>query len=55
MSLDAVCLVKQIFGKCFCYFDMNYVADLLQLHLQLDAIRVTVRERVNFFELGFYC
>ena len=44
MKFDALYLVKLIFGKYFCYFDENCVADLLQLHLQLDAIRVPVRE-----------
>ena len=48
VNLDAVkfhafYLVKLIFGKYFRYFDANRVADLLQL----DAIRVLVRERVN--------
>ena len=43
VNFDALYLVKVIFGKYFCYFDANRVADLLQL----DAIRVPVRERVN--------
>ena len=47
VNFDALYLVKLIFGKYFCYFDANSVADLLQLHLQLDAIRVPVHERVN--------
>ena len=42
VKFDALYLVKLIFGKYFCYFDAN--ADLLQLHLQLDAILVLVRE-----------
>ena len=45
VNFDALYLVKLIFGKYFCYFDLNRVADLLQLHLQLDAIRIPVRER----------
>ena len=47
VKFDAFYLVKLIFGKYFCYLDANCVANLLQLHLQLDAIRVLVRERVN--------
>ena len=47
VKLDAFYLVKLIFGKYFRYFDENLVADLLQLHLQLEAICVLVRERVN--------
>ena len=52
VNLDAVIfgafyLAKLVFGKYFCYFDANRVADLLQLHLQLDAIHVPVRERAN--------
>ena len=47
VKFDAFYLVKLIFGECFSYFDANCVADLLNLHLQLDAIRVPVRERVN--------
>ena len=43
VKFDAFYLVKLIFGKYFSCFD----ADLLQLHLQLDTIRVLVRERVN--------
>ena len=39
--------VKLIFGKYFCYFDANCVTDLIQLHLQLDAIHVLVHERVK--------
>ena len=31
----------------FSYFDANHVANLLQLHLQLAAIRVLVGERVK--------
>ena len=42
VNFDSLYLVKLIFGKYF-YFDANRVADLLQL----DAIRVPVRERVN--------
>ena len=44
VKFDTFYLVKLIFGKYFRYFDANRVADLLQLHLQLDAIRVPVRE-----------
>ena len=47
VKFEAFYLVKLIFGKYFRYFDANRVADLLQLHLQLDAIRVLVHERVN--------
>ena len=47
VKFDAFYLVKLIFGKYFRYFDANRVADLLQLHLQLDTIRVPVCERVN--------
>ena len=47
VKFDAFYLVKLIFGKYFRYFDANRVADLMQLHLQLDAIRVLVHERVN--------
>ena len=45
VNLDALYLVKLIFVKC--YFDTNCITDLMQLHLQLDVIRVPVRERVN--------
>ena len=44
VKLDAFYLVKLIFGKYFHYFDANRIANLLQLHLQLDTIRVLVRE-----------
>ena len=47
VKFDAFYLVKLIFGKYFCYFDANHVADLLQLHLQLDSIHFLARERVN--------
>ena len=47
VKFDAFYLLKLIFGKYFHYFDANLVANLLQLHLQLDAIRVRVRERVK--------
>ena len=47
VKFNAFYLVKLIFGIYFCYFDENRVADLLQLHLQLDAIRVLVCERVK--------
>ena len=47
VKFDAFYRVKLIFGKYFSYFDANRVADLLQLHLQLDSICVLVRERVN--------
>ena len=47
LNLDALYLVKLIFGEYFCYFDLNSVAVLLQLQLYLDANRVLVRERVN--------
>ena len=44
VKFDAFYLVKLIFGKYFRYFDVNRFADLLQLHLQLDAIHVLVCE-----------
>ena len=44
VEFDAFYLVKLIFGKYFRYFNANHVADLLQLHLRLDAISVPVRE-----------
>ena len=47
VKFDTFSLVKLIFGKYFHYFDGNRAADLLKLHLQLDAIRVLVRETVN--------
>ena len=59
VKFDAFYFVKLIFGKYFHYLDANRVADLLQLHLQLDAICVVVRKRVNlrflnaFGEKGF--
>ena len=48
VKFDAFYLIKLIFGKYFSYFDANRVADLLQLHLQLDAIRVPVCKRVKW-------
>ena len=42
VNFDPLFLVKLVFGKYF-YFNANRVADLLQLR----AIRVPVRERVN--------
>ena len=47
VKFDVFYLVKLIFGKYFRYFDANRVADLLQMHLQLYAIRILVCERVN--------
>ena len=47
LNLDALYLVKLIFGEYFCYFDSNCVAVLLQLQLYLDANHVLVQERVN--------
>ena len=47
VKLDALYLVKLIFGEYFCYFDSNRIAVLLQLQLYLDANHVLVRERVN--------
>ena len=47
LNLDALYLVKLIFGEYFCYFDSNRIAVLLQLQLYLDANRVPVPERVN--------
>ena len=49
VKFDALYLVKLIFGKYF-YFNANRVADLLQL----EAIRVPVRERVNRKSRHFY-
>ena len=43
VKFDTLYHVKLIFGKYFRYFDVNRVADLLQL----DTIRVSVRKRVN--------
>ena len=43
VKFDAFYRVKLIFGKYFRYFDANRAAGLLQL----DAIRVPVRERVK--------
>ena len=43
VKFDAFYLVKLIFGKYFRYFNEYRITDLLQLHLQLDAIRVLVR------------
>ena len=37
MNLDALYLVKLIFGKYFCYSDSNCVTASLQLQLYLDA------------------
>ena len=50
VNLDALYLVKPIFGKYFCYFDSNHVAALLQLHF--EANRVQVRERINMMKYG---
>ena len=47
VKFNAFYLAKLIFGKYFRYFDANRFADLMQL----DAIRVLVRERVNM-EVG---
>ena len=49
VKLDVLYLVKLIFGEYFCYFNSNCVAVLLQLQLYLDANRILVRERVNYF------
>ena len=49
VNLDALYLVKLIFGKYFCYFDSNHVAVLLQLQLYLDANRIPVHEGVKMF------
>ena len=53
VKFDAFYLVKLIFGKYFRYFDANRVADLLQLHLQLDTICVLVRECVKKKKIAF--
>ena len=45
-KFDAFYLVKPIFGKYF-RFDANCVANLLQLHLKLEAICILVHERVK--------
>ena len=47
MNLEALYLVKLIFGKYFCYFDSNLVAVSLQLQLYLDANLIPVCEKVN--------
>ena len=47
MNLDALYLVKLIFGKYFYYLDSNRVAASLQLQLYFDANLVPVCERVN--------
>ena len=47
VKLDALYLVKLIFGEYFCYFDSNRITVLLQLQLYLDANRVLVHKRVN--------
>ena len=53
VKLDALYLVKLIFGEYYCYFDSNRVAVLLQLQLYLDANRVPVCERVKGIGVGF--
>ena len=47
MNLDALYLVKLIFGEYFCHLDSNRITVLLQLQLYLDANRVLVHE-LNF-------
>ena len=47
VNLDALYLVKPIFGQYFCYFDSNRVASSLQLQMYFDANCVPVRERVS--------
>ena len=54
VNLNALYLVKLIFGKYFCYFDLNRVIASLQLHLYLDANCVPVGERVNEDLINFY-
>ena len=44
VNLDALYLVKLIFGKCFCHFNGNRIANSLQLQFYFDANRVPVRE-----------
>ena len=51
VKFDAFYLVKLIFGKYFRHFNANRVADLLQL----DAILVPVRERVNMYSTSIIC
>ena len=50
VNLDALCLVKLSFGKCFCYFEANHLVDSLPLQFYLDANCVPVSKRVK---LGF--
>ena len=47
VNLDALYLVKLIFGEYFCYFDSNRTAVLLHLQLYLDTNRILVRERIH--------
>ena len=47
MNLDALYLVKLIFGEYLCNFESNHVAVLLHVQLYLDANRVPVREKVK--------
>ena len=54
VRFDTYCLVKLIFGEYFRYFSANHVTDLLQLHFQLDSIRVLVRELIFFFFFFFF-
>ena len=50
VKLDALYLVKLIFGEYFCYFDSNHITVLLQLQLYLDANLVLVRESVKIHQ-----
>ena len=54
VNLDALYLVKLIFGEYLCYFDSNCIAVLLQLQLYLDVNRVLVCERGNSFHTEGY-
>ena len=44
VNLEALYLVKLIFGKYFCYSDSKRNADSLQLQLYFDTNCVQVRE-----------
>ena len=47
VNLDALCLVKLIFGKYLCYFDSDCIAATLQLQLYFDANYIPVCESIN--------
>ena len=54
VNLDALYLVKLIFGKYFCYFDSNRVSASLQLQLYLDAYHVPGSERIKRRFIEFF-